>query len=297
METKTKNPIPKISDNHLKEMMDRIRFVNHAMKGTDGKIHHTMEKDPRFFELFYQFSNANPRKEAFNFDKDAVWQEKAEGLKILSKLDIYVKVGGYYGFCKVTMAEVMAQIPQDIAEKVVAFSLDPENDAEVIMRGEYQSLPIILYEKSEELEKEILPVFEGLIKPVSLEKAEKFKDKIRPAIYWHEKGLAFIDPGDLTKPYLTIGIWLRINGSNLHKINSDFPAEGEFVEKESIEIYQEFGEGGADIFQPTYAHIISQIPENLLTEEVVGFRLGPPNYFKTDKGVIHSIKCYILKKD
>lgn len=55
METKTKNPIPKISDNHLKEMMDRIRFVNHAMKGTDGKIHHTMEKDPRFLNYSTNF--------------------------------------------------------------------------------------------------------------------------------------------------------------------------------------------------------------------------------------------------
>ena len=201
METK-KIKIPEISDSLLKERMEKIKFVCPAMQGTDGKIHNTDEQDMKLFDLFYSISNVNPRTQAFNFDENRKWGEKASGIEIVQKLRIFVSIGGYYGFCKVTMAEVMAQIPEAVLPFVVAFSLDPEEDVTII-KGDYQHLPIILYRKCEILPPpEGLPKFEGLILPLSLKKANKFKEKIRPMINYSDRGLTFIDPGDLEKPFM-----------------------------------------------------------------------------------------------
>lgn len=288
--------IPEISDSQLKERMEKIKFICPAMQGTDGKIHHTDEQDQNLFDLFYSISKVDPRKKAFNFDDNRKWGEKATDLEVFHKQNIYVAIGGYYGFCKVTMAEIMSQIPEEILSLVVAFSLDPEMNA-TILNEDYQSLPIILYKKREkELRSEDFPEFEGLIKTFSMEKAIKFKNLIRPMINYNKEGLVFIAPGDVEKPFLRIGIWLRVNGSNLHETNPETPAEGNLKFGKEILVYQEFGKAGADFFHPSYLGIISQIPEELLTKNVVGFCYGHVDYFKSTKGVLHQAKFTLIEK-
>ncbi|MFZ2205436.1 MAG: hypothetical protein WAV23_02510 [Minisyncoccia bacterium] len=288
--------IPFISDKLLFERMNQIKYVKPAMQGLLGKAYFTQEQDEKYFDLFYVETSCNLRNEAFNFDDTRKITKKATGLQELLIRDIFVKIGGYYGFCKITFAEVMAQIPNEIASDVVAFALDPKKDVQII-NEDYQSASIIFYGKNkEESIKDIsLPSVEGLIKPLDIEKAIKLKDKVKPIIKWDKEGYTFIEPGEINNAFMDVGIWMRINGSNIHRTNPETPVSSEVKLGEKITTYQSFNDS-ADNFEPTYAYVISQIPDELINENTIGFIYKFIDYFRTKEGVIHKTECTLVEK-
>jgi len=291
--------IPEISDEVLQERMNQVRFTMRCMSGTDGKPHATNETDKKYFDLFYVESSVDSRTESFNFDENRKITEKVANLKILSIDDVFIKVGGYYGFLKMkmTMAEVLSQIPEKVVSNVVAFGINPDKEPQVVAGGEYQIASIIFYGKSDkESGSENLPAFDGLIKPINKEKVERLKDKIKPIIHYINEGFSLIDPGKTDQPFMDIGIWMRINGSNLHRNNpTERISTTPVVQKEKISVYQEFT-NGADYFYPTYEQTISQIPDKLINEKTIGFLYGKTDYFKTDKGVVHETTYTLIER-
>lgn len=298
MNTKEKElTIPEISDEVLAKRMSKIKFVTQAMSGLDGKPYTTDETDKKLFDLFYVESKVNPRTESFNFDENRKITDKAVGLTEILTKDILIKVGGYYGFLKMTMAEVVSQIPDEIVDNVVAFALNPEKDAQVISGGNYQIASIIFYAKNDNfIENEELPTSVGLIHPVDIERANRLKDKIKPVINYRGEGSVFVDPGDIEKPFMDLGIWMRINGSNLHRTNTETKITIDCKKGQKISVYQEFTHG-ADMYKPTYAHMISQIPHELITENTIGLMYSSTDYFKTKEGVIHKTEYTLIEKE
>lgn len=295
MKTK-KIVIPEISDKILAERMKRIKFVIPAMYGIDGKPYLTEEKNKNLFDFIYHESTVNPRTCAFNFDDQAKLTGKADDLVELLTTDIYIKVGGYYGFLKMTMAEVLSQIPEEILDHVVAFALNPAKNTQVIASGEYQIASIIFFGKSKEAPVvKKLPSSKNLLKEVDMKRAVKFKDKVRPIINYINEGYTFIDPGYIDRPFMDIGIWLRINGSNLHRTNTEIKIEISCKTSEKIFVYAPFTDG-ADFYKPTYAQVISQIPDTVINEKTIGFLYGSTNYFKTQDGVIHQTDYTLIEK-
>lgn len=289
--------IPKISDEVLAERMKQIKYVDQAMSGIDGIPYPTAEEDEKYFDLFYVETKCNPQTQSFNFDEEAKLTTKATNIVPILTKDIFVKIGGYYGFCKITFAEVLAQIPEEIISKVVAFALDPKESAK-ILDDDYQSKSIIFYGKGEEnQEDDSLPSVKDLIKPLDIEKAERLKVKVRPILNFNKDGYRFIDPGDINQPFIKVGIWMRINGSNLHENNTDTVLDFETKKGERISTYQPFNsELGADTFHPNYADTISQIPDEFITENTVGFLYHFTDYFKTKEGVIHKTEYSLIEK-
>lgn len=291
--------VPKISDADLKKRMSQIHWVVQGMSGVDGKFYGTEEQDKNLFDLFSVTVSCDPRTQAFNFtdDKDRVVGQKALGLEELAIKNIFVKTGGYYGFCKITLAEVMSQIPEEILGSVVAFALNPEiapqnvNDA-------YQVASIIFYGQGEIADPKTndLPSFKDLIAPVNLEKAIKLKDVVRPIINWRDTGYSFIDPGNIEESFIDVGIWLRKNGSNLHRYNTETKVDVPHKVVKKISVYQAFGERGADYFNPNYAYTISQIPDELINERTIGFVYHSTDYFKTKEGVLHKTEYSLVEK-
>jgi len=289
--------IPEISDEVLVQRLKQVRYVEQAMQGVDGKIYRTEEQDKNLFDLFYVESNTNPRTQSFNFDDKRKLTTKATGLKELLKKDIFVKIGGYHGFLKITFAEVMSQIPEEILSEAIAFTLDPEESGK-ILNGDYQSKTIIFYGKGEEQkEEDSLPSVKNLVKPLNLEKAELLKDKIKPILNFSNDGYKFIEPSDISKPFIKIGIWMRINGSNLHEHNAETSVDFETKKGKKISIYQPFNsELGADFFHPDYANTISQIPDELINENTIGILYHSTDYFKTKEGVVHKTEYTLIEK-
>lgn len=287
--------IPVISDELLAQRIQQIKYVTTAMQGVDGKAYSTSETNQDLYDLFYVKTDCDPRTEAFNFG-DSKIKEKATGLKTILVKDIFVKIGGYHGFCKITYAEVFSQLPEEIASEVVAFSLDPNSDPQ-ILNGDYQSTSIIFYRKETEItEKDNnLLSYKDLVKSVNLQKAKDFCEKILPILFFSNSDLQFVHPGDINKPFMRIGIWMRVNGSNLHENNDLTPVDVPYKLGEKFSVYQPF-ETGADIFIPTYAYLISQVPEHLLNENVIGLRYHSTDYFKTKEGVLHKTEYTIVEK-
>jgi hypothetical protein len=289
--------IPEISDEVLTQRLKQIKYVTQAMQGIDGKVYSTDEQDKNLFDLFYVESNVNPRTEAFNFDENRKLTTRVTGLKELLTKDIFVSIGGYYGFCKITFAEVMSQIPDEIVSEVVAFTLNPEKDPK-ILNDNYQSASIIFYGKGEELKKDNkLPSVKDLIKPLDLEKAERLKDKVKPILDFQGEGLIFINPGDIHQPFIKVGIWLRINGSNLHEHNTETKVDFKTRLGKKVSTYQSFdNELGADFFHPNYGNTISQIPDELINENTVGILYNSTDYFKTEEGVVHKTEYTLVER-
>ncbi len=288
--------IPEISDEALAERLGRIKFVTQAMSGLDGKPYLTEEQDKKLFDLFYVESNVDPRKQAFNFDENKKITEKAVGITEILTKDIFVKIGGYYGFCKITMAEVLSQIPEEIVKDVVAFTLDPENSPQ-ILNGDYQSARIIFYGKSSQpAVVENLPSSEGLIKPIDYEKVNRLKDQVQPILNYNKEGYRFVAPGDINESFMDIGIWLRIGGSNLHRTNTEAKVPEPYKKGKRISVYSVFT-NGADFFKPTYAYTISQIPDEEITENTIGLLYHSTDYFKTKEGVLHKTDYTLIEKN
>lgn len=294
METQEIN-IPEISNQVLQERIDKIKWVQPCMSGIDQKPYKTEETDSKWFDLFETISFCNPRTQAFNFDENSVIETK-QNLEILSKIEIFVKIGGYYGLLKVTMAEVMSQIPKECLEETIAFSFDPEKSVK-ILNEDYQLLPLILYKEGNQKKLEELLKFEGLIKEIDQFKTSKFlKAGIKPIIIYDGEKPISIEPEKINSPFMTFGIQMRISGSNLWKTNKETPIIVPYKIGKEFSIYQEFN-GDADIYEPTYSYTVSQIPEYLVTENTIGFQYKRIDYFRTDKGILHKIDYCIIEKE
>lgn len=288
--------IPEISDEVLNERLGRIKFVTQAMSGIDGKAYPTDEQDKNLFDLYYKESSVNPRTQAFNFDENSKITGKAVGLVEIDKKDIFVKIGGYHGFCKITMAEVLSQLPEGKEDEVVAFALDPESDAQ-ILNGDYQSITIIFYGKTDQIvSNNTLPSFEGLMKPVDMKKANRLRNQVRPMVNYTGQGYVSINPGNIKKPFMDIGIWIRISGSNLHRTNTESKVTPPYKKGKMISIYQPFTHG-ADFYKPTYAYLISQVDDALINENTIGLLYHVTDYFKTKEGVLHKTEYTLIEKE
>jgi hypothetical protein len=235
--------IPEISDELLRERMERIKYVVPAMCNISGKPYSTSETDPNLYDLFYVETNVDPKKESFNFDENKRLAQKAIGLEKICTVDILVKIGGYYGF---TFAEVMSQIPDDIKEdEIVAFALNPKEDPQ-ILNEDYQSVSIIFYRKTDSPEdvKELPSATEliKLVKPVDKERALALKDRVQPIVKFEEEGYTYFSPGDIAKPFMYFGIWLSVNGSYILKSNESAPVKEDCIVGKEISIYQDIGD-------------------------------------------------------
>lgn len=192
----------------------------------------------------------------------------------------------------------MAQIPENIVNDVVAFSLDPKSDPQ-ILNGDYQETKIIFYRKDPnwtEPENDY-PSVKDLIRPVDKDKAERLKDKVKPIINYSGEGYHTVNPGNINEPFMQIGIWMRINGSNLHKINDTEKVLKTCKEGAEVSTYRAFvEEDGADLFKPNYAETISQIPDELITDKTIGIWYRETDYFKTKEGIVHKTDYILIEE-
>jgi hypothetical protein len=107
--------IPKITDERLTELLIRIKVVHHFEK-----------------ELYY-IKPVDPRRIAFTWDP--IKDGEAKGLKILKQIYTYHDYG-HPALFKPSIAEVLAQIPEDVIDEVVAFEtqyvdFDEGNDCHI----------------------------------------------------------------------------------------------------------------------------------------------------------------------
>jgi NTP pyrophosphatase (non-canonical NTP hydrolase) len=120
--------VPEITDERLAELLSRIRATHQFGS-----------------ELCY-IKPVDPRGIAFTWDPKK--DEKADKLKVLRSILTYHNYG-HPSLFKPSIAEVLAQIPEDIVERVVAFQI-PMNDAIFDSIRDCHVATTILYEKADE---------------------------------------------------------------------------------------------------------------------------------------------------
>lgn len=125
--------IPAITDERLAELVARIkpivrmeRIITEDLKFEDGAKGFRMRPDPsgklqpwQTGELYY-IEPVDPRGVAFSWDP--IPTEKAMGLKPVRDIQTY-HTFGYHGFFKPSIAEVLAMIPLEVVDEVVAFEI------------------------------------------------------------------------------------------------------------------------------------------------------------------------------
>ncbi len=121
--------IPEISDERLHELHVRIKPV--VRKSGD---------------LFY-IEDVDLRDIAFTWNPKTT--TKSGGLKELARIQTY-HTCGYYGFFKPSIAEVLAQIPQEHLDRCVVYecgvgTLDVDN---IVDGGSAHCVTTVLYERS-----------------------------------------------------------------------------------------------------------------------------------------------------
>ena len=94
--------IPKVKQDEIKARAERIKPV----VSFSGKPYYIKEVD--LFNIAYTWE---PKQDV-----------PAEGLKVVKTITTYHGYG-YYGFFKPSIAEVLAQIPAELLDKVVAFEI------------------------------------------------------------------------------------------------------------------------------------------------------------------------------
>ena len=103
--------IPKISDEKICELSKAIQPL---FKTGENKELHWMKP-------------VDPRNVAFTWDSESAGAAtKVEPYKTIRTLHTY----GYYGFFKPSIAEVLAQLPEEEIGTVVGFSTDGPNDVD-----------------------------------------------------------------------------------------------------------------------------------------------------------------------
>ncbi len=125
--------IPAITDERLAELVARIkpivrmeRIITEDLKFEDGAKGFRMRPDPsgklqpwQTGELYY-IEPVDPRGVAFSWDP--IPTEKAMGIMPVRDITTYHSFG-YYGNFKPSVAEVLAMIPQELVDEVVAFEI------------------------------------------------------------------------------------------------------------------------------------------------------------------------------
>jgi hypothetical protein len=99
---KTKIKIPPITDERIKELLARIKPVI------------TKDGIKRYIKL------CHPRNEAYTWDAKPT--DEAEGITPIIQIKTY-HTFGYHGFFKPSLAEVLAQIPEEHIERCAAFEI------------------------------------------------------------------------------------------------------------------------------------------------------------------------------
>lgn len=130
MPTAVKFSIPQITDYRLAELAKRIRPVEQS-----GPID------------FYYLKPCDLRCEAFTWD--AKRGKKAPMLREIGRVRT-LHTYGYYGFFKPTIAEVLAQIPEELLGDAIAFKIkgpqdtdDLNDDKEALNQGFHVARTII----------------------------------------------------------------------------------------------------------------------------------------------------------
>ncbi len=121
--TEKKNHIPEISDQKLQELCERIKPVIRFARGPKGLF--------RSREGYaYYIDPVDPRSIAFTWDPKPT--KRATWLQSLCDITTY-HTYNYYGLFKPSIAQVIAQIPEEHIDKVVAFEIIicPETSADL----------------------------------------------------------------------------------------------------------------------------------------------------------------------
>lgn len=108
-----KSWIPEISDQRLKELTARIKPI---VRFAQDEIGFTRNEDGAQFYI----EDVDPRNVAFTWDPKPTTE--ASGLTTLTDIRTYHS-WGYYGFFKPSVAEVLAQIPEELVDRVAAFEI------------------------------------------------------------------------------------------------------------------------------------------------------------------------------
>ena len=133
-----KNRIPEISNKRLKELCKRIKPVERFADGPDGLFR-------SLGGWLYYIRDVNPRNVAFTWDPKPT--ERAIGLKELCCIDTYHTFAAPVCF-KPTIAEVIAQIPEKLIDKVVAFETLSQDLSSANIADDYHHVTqTILYGK------------------------------------------------------------------------------------------------------------------------------------------------------
>lgn len=129
--------VPEISDKELEKYMKKIKPVGWKID------------NDKWYLYWIDTKNVDPRKTPFMISYKFL--EKATGLK---KIDTIVTKhpyeGGYPGAVHASIAEVIAQIPKEYIDKIVAFELPSglnESDSRDAVEFGYQEIETILYTK------------------------------------------------------------------------------------------------------------------------------------------------------
>lgn len=107
--------IPKISDERLEELMKQMQPVVRFARLYNEHGTKELQREKRG-DLYY-IRPVHPRNQTFVFDPKPT--KRAYGLKPFKTIETYHMTGGF--FHKPSIAEVIAQIPEDCLERVVAF--------------------------------------------------------------------------------------------------------------------------------------------------------------------------------
>ncbi len=282
--------VPKITDELLAERMQKIHFYVQGMVSARKKLYDTDETNPEFFSWVKSIAECDPRTHAFNFVEDPTKEVPDFGLDAIKSTNIVIKVGGYYGFLKMTMAEVLSQVPEDIVDEVVGFAIDPAGNMEVVDGGNYQTVDMLWLRKTELKEQaENLPLLKDLMKPLNTIRAEVLFDRVKPSIYYNGKKLERIQAESIESKFMILGIWGRINGSHVWKTEPGEVYEGEIFLGDPFFVYTHLDES-ADVYKPTFLEVISYIPERSINTSLIAVNYSHVDFLMTDEGVIHRAK-------
>jgi hypothetical protein len=124
--------VPEISDKKIEFLLKKMKPVG-KNTANDSCLCYMKECDPR--------------NQAFTWSPE--YSEKAEGLIELTSIKTH-HYCGYYGFFKPSIAEVLAQIPDEYIDKVVAFETitgehDGEDEVKILRDGRGHLATTVLY--------------------------------------------------------------------------------------------------------------------------------------------------------
>jgi len=125
--------IPKLTDRRIEQMLSQMQPVIGFVELGSGE----MERNSG--GQLYHIEEVNPRNIAYTWSPKVT--TRAEGLELLRDITTY-HTWAYYGFFKPTIGEVLAQIPEDCIDQVVAFQT-LSDDVDIV--GDYHRAITRLY--------------------------------------------------------------------------------------------------------------------------------------------------------